>query len=69
MSVVSSVDDLLAEVKRRKIWVSNLYQGTDDLWRCLLREKRNGLHVKHGRGNTAADALRAALKPDYEDLL
>lgn len=67
---MSTVEDLLLEATARKLWVSNLYQGTDSIWRCFLRDKRNGLpHTNRGAGKTMAAALRAALTPTFEDLL
>lgn len=66
---MDTIESMLAELERRKMKVLNFYEGTDSVWRCLLRSRRNDLDVKHGRGKTAADALRKALEPEFEDLL
>lgn len=66
------IETLLAELRRRKLWVSNLYEGHDATWRCFLREKRNGRFVSQGTGKTMADAISAALpkkNDDFKDLL
>ena len=63
------IESLLAEIARRKWFVTNLYQGTDRVWRCILREKNNQITpCHHGAGSTMQVALEAALKPEFEDL-
>ncbi|TPI86388.1 hypothetical protein [Mesorhizobium sp. B2-8-9] len=73
-----STGSLLAEIKRRKLLVSNLYEGVDGLWRCFLRDKRNEMPSPYrGEGPTAEAALRAAMpvahaqipKTEFADLL
>jgi hypothetical protein len=66
-----SVDALLNEVRSAKLIVSNLYEGTDKVWRCFLRSTRNGKSIERGTGKTAAEAIRSALpaKGEFEDLL
>ncbi|TIW89319.1 MAG: hypothetical protein E5V59_24680 [Mesorhizobium sp.] len=57
-----SVDAVLAEIRQRKLFISNAYEGVDRLWHCFLREKRNVMPSVHrGSGNTMEAALRAAL--------
>lgn len=65
------IEALLSEIKERKLFVSNCYEGTDRLWRCFLRDKRNGLHTGSGVGKTMGDAIRSAMpaKSEFEDLL
>ncbi len=64
-----SIDELLREIRRRKLFVSNLYEGTDRLWRCFLRERRNVMPSVHqGQGATAAEAIRNALPLPPNDL-
>lgn len=83
MAAAMTVDELLDKVRRDKLFVSNLFEGTDGIWRAFLRHKVNELpSVYRGQGSSAADALSAALrlptasKPapqpvstDFEDLL
>ncbi|RWE37460.1 hypothetical protein [Mesorhizobium sp.] len=73
-----STGSLLAEIKRRKLYVSNLFEGTDGLWRCFLRDKRNEMPSPYrGEGATAEAALRSAMplaqlpqpKTEFSDLL
>lgn len=67
------MDELLLEVSRRKLFVSNLYEGVDRTWRCFIRDRRNTMPSIHqGHGKTAAEAVRNALprtKYDLSDLL
>ncbi len=68
-----SVDALLVEIKARRLFVSNLYEGTDRLWRCFIRDHRNVMPSVHqGQGANAAEAIRnaiPALPSDLSDLL
>ncbi len=57
-----SIESLLAEVKQRKLFVSNLYEGADRQWRCFLRAKRNDLnYINRGQGVSMEGALSSAL--------
>ena len=56
-----TLDSLFAEVTRKKLFLSNFYQGTDDQWRCWLRKRRNDIGKMHGIGATPEEALRAAI--------
>lgn len=66
---MTSIEDLLAEIKRRKMFVTNLYEGTDKIWRVFLRKRQSEVYVDQAQGATAAEALRRVLgKTEYEDL-
>lgn len=66
---MTPVDDLFAEVRKKKLFVSNFYQGTDDKWRCWLRKKLHGGTKLFGIGDTAAEAMRRAIdwKPEVAE--
>lgn len=66
-----SVDAVLDQIRQRKLFVSNVYEGADRLWHCFLREKRNVMPSVHrGSGKTMAEALLAALpETEFSDLL
>lgn len=67
------IEDLLREIRSRKLFVSNCYEGRDGLWRCFLRDRKNALPSIHqGTGKTMETAMRAALPApadEFEDLL
>lgn len=64
-----SIDELLREVRRRKLFVSNLYEGADRIWRCFIRDRRNVMpSIHHGQGASAAEAIRDALPLPPNDL-
>ncbi len=66
------VEDVMAKVKKQRLFVSNLYEGADGIWRCFLRHKRNALPSIHrGQGKSMIEALTDALpiQKDFEDLL
>lgn len=64
-----TLDDLFSEARKRKLFVSNFYQGTDDLWRCWLRKQRNSRAKMYGIADTAEEAMRNALdwKPEVAE--
>jgi hypothetical protein len=57
-------EQLIQQAKSRKLFVSNLYEGTDGSWRCFLRDKRNGRFTSQAVGATASDALSRALETE-----
>jgi hypothetical protein len=69
--LVFSTDDLLAEVTRRKLFVTSLYEGRDGLWRTYLRKKKaDAAPIARGEGKTAAQALQRALAAnEIDDLI
>jgi len=66
---LTPLDDLFAEARKKKLFVSNFYQGSDDLWRCWLRKRRNDIGKMFGMGATPAEALRGAIdwKPEVAE--
>lgn len=58
-----SLDTVFDRVRYEKLFVSNLYEGTDGLWRCWLRKRRNDIGKMSGIGATAESAILAALTP------
>ncbi len=68
----------IQKVRERGMYVSWLCQGTSDHWHCSLRReydlpfvdtKARTLYVRRGKGVTMADALEAAIKDDFADIL
>jgi len=68
---LASTDEALAEVARRRFFVTNLYEGRDGIWRAFLRSKRaDAACVARGEGQTAAAAIISALRAkDLDDLI
>ena len=58
-----TLDEAFTRIRREKMFVSNLYQGTDGQWRCWLRKTTNGNPKASGIGPTALDAIMTALTP------
>lgn len=62
------VEDQLADLKRQKLFVSNLYEGVDGIWRCFIRARANDLHFyAAGTGKTVGDAIASALDRGKKD--
>lgn len=60
-----TIEEVLADLKRQKLFVSNLYEGVDGIWRCFLRARANDLHFyAAGTGQTMTGAIQNALKKE-----
>jgi hypothetical protein len=55
-----SVDELIAEVNKRGLRLNNLFQLHDQRWQANITDGE--MFWKFGRGDTAIEALQAALQ-------
>lgn len=67
-----TIENLLETIRRDRLFVSNCYEGTDGKWRAFLRDKKNGLAIHRGVGDSLLSALEDAYPKksrDYSGLL